>query len=196
MKKTYNFLLSIIFVFLGIIIPLSYVKSVYFASDTVLIYYKNQIAEDISVLSVSKNTEKRCIKGVCSIGQQYYPVTVYMAKTDIILPTMEQYRFRNSLEEQGLSHKEEREIYIKYLEGVSEYSVSFDPGSSGRITGDRMGEYRSYRLNITNGNYRKNIGHNLIENILDNRISVVFPFIIIAILGIFLFLRKKKSFKK
>ncbi len=172
MKKPL-FLISIITsLFFCSIVFTSISNAVYFASDSVYLYEDGKRIHDNNIIFIAsyKTYNEECTDGLCSIGQQFYPVTIRKTKSDFV--------------------------------------ISFDPGpseggegcGSPGCMGGRIGDYRSYVLDINNGNYKQILGKpekNFDENeevipldkenlkkefISTNNIIYLFIFIILLIL--------------
>lgn len=144
-------------------------KAVYFASDSVYIYENKERICDNSVIFVAsyKSYSKRCNDGLCLIGQQFYPVTIHKAKNGNILTFYEfssQYEGAwNDGEAKDSWNDKNVRNYLEYLKKNSDHYVSFDPGpseggegcGSPGCFGGRIGDDRSYAININNGDYKQ-----------------------------------------
>ena len=177
MKKTKQ-LSILIFLFLFLIPCIS--KGVLFGKDSVYLYENGKrIDDDAAIFESYLVNSTRCKNGLCLIGQQFYPVTIYRTENDNTL-TYHEFSSQHPYEGNRYDGKAKRtwnaqntENYLKYLEENSNYFISFDPGPSeggegapfipfkhGQsegmyMPGGRIGDDRSYVLNINNGDYKQ-----------------------------------------
>ncbi len=101
---------------------------VFFASDKVYVYENGKRIRNNSVIwqTSYKTYFEICTDGICNIGQQFYPVTIYKTTEPNLLPE-EQWKtkyYQDHIECEGyISHKAEIEkLWFEYLK-TSEYKV-------------------------------------------------------------------------
>ena len=227
MKKILLFIpiITILF-FVSLVFP-NISKAVYFATDNVYLYEnEKRIHDNSAIFLVSyKSHSERCKDGLCLIGQQFYPVTIYRAKNNDTLTFPE---FSSQHPYQGDKYDgpakdrwnaQNTENYLKYLGENSYYSVSFNPGpSEGGVSappgviGGRIGDDRYYVLEIDNGNYRQISGEpaetfeknrdvapftkkSFWKNILSTNNIIYSSIFIIVLASIIYFIKNRKKYK-
>lgn len=162
------------------------VSAVVFASDTVYLYKSGKkISDNAIYLASYKSWSDRCQNGLCTIGQQFYPVIVYLPKNGGLL-TEPEFDSQNPYTgpEYGPEAGKAKDIwnaantssYLKYLDENSSSSISFNPGpSSGSegcgysgCLGGRIGSPRSLDLDLSSGKFNTHqTVTNTISGILD-----------------------------
>ena len=159
---------------IGLFILPHVTKAIYFASDTVYLHNSGKKITDDAIYVVNyKSWSDRCQNGVCSIGQQFYPVTIYLPK-EIKLLTQPEFDSQYSYLEPVPGSKTEinkdeqnntnTNNYLRYLEENSSASTTFNPGpstvgdgcKSPGCLGGRIGDNRSFDLDINTGNFKEN----------------------------------------
>ena len=211
MKKNFLFTFSALIIFISLLLSPSISKAVYFASDNVSIYENGKKINNDSVLFIAsyKTYSERCTGGVCSIGQQFYPVTIHKAKNNSTLLTYAEFSSRNPYQGDKYDgaakdrwNNQNKESYLSYLDENSDYSTSFDPGPSeggegcgypGCI-GGRIGDDRSYSLDIASGDYKETSSMQTYAHTLPIRnIAIFFILVIVVSILIFFFIKKRNK---
>lgn len=211
-KKLHLFIpVFFVFLFCFSIFPIIS-KSVYYAEDSVYIYeYGKRIYDNsfIFVTDGSYSYSKRCGNGLCLVGQQYIPVTIYKTKNNNTLTFFE---FESQHPKDYYSgepidrNMRDSENYLEYLKQNSYYSASFDPGSSeggegcgfSGCWGGRIGDNRSFVLNVNNGNYKQiavEPGEYFLGGILSRNIVIYLSIFISFLILIFCLKIKRKNNK-
>ena len=159
-----------LFFFVTLLIFPSQSYAVYIASDSVTIYENGNRLTDDSVIFVANygTHSEKCNRGICTVGQQFYPIRVYRSKDGSTLLNYSEFSSQNPFngdENDGTAkdiwNNENKERYLSYLAENSIYSTSFNPGVSEGGTGcgypgcigGRVGNPRSFNLDIVNGDF-------------------------------------------
>ncbi len=227
MKKSLLYISIITILFFASLIFPNISKAVYFATDNVYLYENGKrIYDNSAIFLVSyKSHSERCKNGLCLIGQQFYPVTIYRTKNNNTLTFPE---FSSQHPYQGDKYDgpakdrwnaQNTENYLKYLGENSCYSVAFDPGPSEGgesappgVIGGRIGDDRYYALEIDNGNYRQISGEpaetfekntdvtpftkkSFWKNILSTNNIIYSSIFIIVLASIIYFIKSRKKYK-
>ena len=207
-----HLLLSIFLVLFYFFIFSSTSKSVGYAEDSVYLYEYGKRMYDNSVIFVTNRSyaySKKCENGLCLIGQQYIPVTIYKTKSSNVLTffEFESQHPKDYYDGEILDRNIwDSENYLEYLKQNSDYFISFDPGpseggegcGSPGCWGGRIGDDRFYALNINNGNYNL-ISSEPKEYFLGNILSikdVIYLLIPIIVLVLIIYFKRKRSKKK
>ncbi len=149
------------------------VQSVSFASDIVHVYENGKQITDNSVIwKADYGYTELCKNGVCSIGQQFYPVTIYKTSQsnltegdiefDMKIATVLQTTFNPG-----------QSIGVEYCEGEN-------------CIGGRIGSTRTYNVHIDTGKILRTDFGGII-----NKGVIILILILIFLVGV-LFLKKKK----
>lgn len=211
MKKTLLYSSILIILFISFLVSPNISEAVYFASDSISIYENGKKINNDSVIFVAsyKSYSEKCAGGLCSIGQQFYPVTIHKAKDNSALLTYAEFSSQHPY--QGDKYDgpakdrwsaQNKESYLNYLDENSNYSISFNPvpseggkgcGYPGCI-GGRIGDDRSYTLDIASRDYKKTSGIQNYERILPVRNIIIFSTLaIIVLISIFYFIKKRNK---
>jgi len=84
-------------------------KAVYFASDNVYLYQlEKKVSSNAIYLASYKSWSARCDKGLCQIGQQFYPVIVYLPKSEDLLTEPEFSSHYIPIQDPNMAQKLER----------------------------------------------------------------------------------------
>lgn len=118
-------------------------QAVLFAQDKVILFENGIRIYDSSVIFVPYSD--RCNGGICSIGQQFYPATLY--KTNINNPLTaadfdKQHPYKGGLDSKAANewYTKVEADYVKYLQENTSRSATFNPGpSDGGIGGTLPG---------------------------------------------------------
>ena len=210
MKKTFLSMITV-FIFANLLLSPSISNAVYFASDNVSIYENGKKITNNSVIYVAsyKTHSEKCTRGVCLIGQQFYPVTIHKAKNNSTLLTFAEFSSQNPYQGDKYDgpakdrwHNQNKENYLSYLNENSDYSTTFDPppseggegcGYPGCI-GGRIGDPRSYSFDIASGNYSEIPSIQIHESILlPIRNIIIFFILTIVVLVLIIFFIKKRN---
>ena len=212
MKKLFPIAFVVVTLFFCSFIFFNISKSTYYAEDSVYLYEYGKRMHDNSVIFVTDRSyaySKRCKNGLCSIGQQYIPVTMYKTKNDNVLTffEFESQHPKDYYDGEILDRNMwDSENYLEYLKQNSDYSISFSPcpseggegcGSPG-CWGGRIGNERSYALNINNGNYNLISGEPK-EYFLGNILSIkdiIYLLTPIIVLVLIIYSKRKRNKKK
>jgi hypothetical protein len=164
-------LLPFLVIFPCLIFPNQSVKAVTIAGDNVYLYESGkEITSDAIYLVSYKSWSDRCHSGLCSIGQQFYPVTIYLPKSEKLLTEPEfssQYPYSGPEygSEAGKAKDEwsakNTSNYLEYLDKNSRTSVAFNPGPSQGgegcgypgCMGGRIGNSRTFTLDVSSGKF-------------------------------------------
>lgn len=161
MNKIILFVTLIVFIFSPKI-----TNAVYFATDTVYLYQDNNRVQDNALFVASYGTySELCTNGICKIGQQFYPATIYVPKENELLSykdfiSMSPYKGGdNDGSAKDLWNKENEQKYGTYLQENSRTSVIFNPGPSDGgdecdrpiCFGGRVGDDRTFNFDIATG---------------------------------------------
>ncbi len=175
----------VIFISLLLFIPFV-TYAVYFASDTVtLAENSKKITDDKTLWAADYGYGGICPNGVCDIGQQFYPVTIYRLKTIDIQKFGEFQEPPDS--KQGVE-------FHKYLKENSFYSMVFSPpaseggegcGSPGCM-GGRIGDERNIDLDLKTQKYSVDDVKNETSSSIFSNYYLIWFVLIIAFLVIFI----------
>lgn len=188
--------------------------AVYIASDSITIYEDgNRLTDDSVIFVASYGTHsEKCNRGICNVGQQFYPIRVFKSKDGSTLLNFSEYSSQNPFEgdendgpSKDVWNNNIKEGYLSYLVENSIYSTSFNPGLSEGGTGcgypgcigGRVGNPRSYNLDIVNGD--SEMGWNMkiwIQNLPLQYILIPSIFITLVLIVLIFFIKKQDRFNK
>ncbi len=128
--------------------------AVYFARDTVTLFENgNRVSDDLTLWAADYGYGGLCMGGVCDIGQQFYPVTIYRLKSEKVQGFGEFQRTHDS--KQGVE-------FHRYIKENSYYQTTLQPpkseggegcGYKGCI-GGRIGDDRTIDLDLKTNKFR------------------------------------------
>lgn len=158
--KLFILLSSLLILFL-VIIPKN-AMAVVFSSDNVYLYTSGKRVNTDAIYLVSyKSWSDICKKGVCIVGQQFYPITIYLPKNNSLMTqpefqkTQVPYVGPKYGPEAGRAKDEWANMiktnYLKYLEENGISSEPFNPGPSNVMKENIIGKPRSYNFDVESG---------------------------------------------
>jgi hypothetical protein len=203
-----------LFFFVTLLIFPSQSDAVYIASDSVTIFEDGDRLTDDSVIFVANygTHSEKCNRGICEVGQQFYPIRVYKSKEGSTLLNFSEFSSQNPFngdDNDGTAkdnwNNDIKQGYLNYLDENSIYSTSFNPGLSEGVTGcgypgcigGRVGNPRSYNLDIVNGD--SEMGWNMkiwIQNLPLQYILIPSIFITLVLIVLIFFIKKQDRSNK
>jgi len=116
------------------------IGAVYFAVDSVtLLENGNKINDELTLWAADYGYGDLCPNGICNIGQQFYPVTIYRLKT-LTIQSFGQFK-ETPGSKQGIE-------FHKYLKENSYYQTTLQPPKSEGGGEGRIGNYRAIDFDI------------------------------------------------
>lgn len=150
------------------------VKAAVYSRDVVYIVNKNvQETRSLMWIASSKRYGEECSNSICNIGQQFYPVTIFVSKNSLPIVDWGKFSTRHPYvgENRDASAKEQwvKQVDTEYEKYLVENAIqvgSFNPGPSKKSKisdsdcsgfdcppGGVIGTDRKYQFDISNGTY-------------------------------------------
>ncbi|MDP2685083.1 MAG: hypothetical protein Q8P20_08685 [bacterium] len=162
MRKTIYIIFGIVVFLFALCIFPGNSRAAYYATDIVYLREQGvQISDNAIFLASYETQSERCLHGVCMIGQQFYPVKIYMLKDDSTMIYSEyvyQHPYTGDNDDGNAKDVWNAQIksdYLVYLSENGDPYISFDPGPSIDIgdSDNKIGDDRSYKLDLITSQY-------------------------------------------